>query len=148
MNEVGKTFNVDRCFIRLFNSQTDEYLPIKAEYLSSSDVKSLKGSVYSNQTNEYFKVHHKSNKIVAIDKFEDVQNETEQRKKFLKDFFVEYNIKSAYGFPIFSEAKLSAVLVLQSTNSHQPITDDEINIKNNINSNRNCSKASRIVQYS
>jgi hypothetical protein len=49
VTEVGKTFNADRCFIRLYGPN-ENILSIEAEYLASPDVKSAKDFKFRNNT--------------------------------------------------------------------------------------------------
>lgn len=111
VQEIGKTFKADRCFIRLYD-ENGTLLPAQIEYLADESIKSIKGWQFPADLDDYFKSWHMSNNPVYAFEKGGFPDETILNKTF-KEFFREYNIKSSYGIPIFHSDKPLGSIVLQ-----------------------------------
>lgn len=54
VNELGKAFNADRCYFRTYDKAQDKFFAPDAEYLASSDIKSLVDVVPDQKGLKYF----------------------------------------------------------------------------------------------
>ncbi|MDD3013427.1 MAG: GAF domain-containing sensor histidine kinase [Candidatus Gastranaerophilales bacterium] len=124
VNEVGKVFNADRCFIRIYNSDN---IFIDSEYLSSLAVKSVKNYNFSEDFNKFVMTRLSKNNALI---FPDTKQALDDPclninfKKFIKDL----NTKSNYGLPIFNKDKLIGVFVVQYTKEETQLNDDDIEL--------------------
>ncbi len=122
---VANYFEADRCFIFEYDRVKDEYPPITAEYLSSSDVKSVLHKNIYEGAKEFVDLvkSHKNNVIKDYEKF------IEENRKSLPgavNFLEKYNIKSGYGFGIFYKNIYYGTLVVHFVKDKRYLTDEDL----------------------
>ncbi|MEI8377487.1 MAG: GAF domain-containing protein [bacterium] len=113
VNEIGKIFEADRCYLREYNQEEGAFLKPEVEYLSSDKIKSLKDVEPNQKGLSYFfeKVKLKKEMLpveVTHHFFED------QIIKYpaLEEYFRQSGIKSDFAIPIWCKKKKLTFLVL------------------------------------
>jgi len=120
--EVGKVFNADRCFIRLFSSIN---LFVDSEYLSCKDVKSAKNYNFSEDFNKFVMTRLSKNNSLIIPDLKQAFNDSDLNNDY-KKFIRNLDVKSNYGLPIFNKDKLLGVFVVQYTKKKVQLSEDDI----------------------
>lgn len=111
---VGKTFNCDRCFIRLFDSSTDEFNLVDkhSEYLLNPEkVKSLVNYKFNTELDEMAIAAYKDGSCFIIPDIEEFVKhcDIEEVNNTLKE---EFSIKSNYCCPIMKQDRLLGYFVI------------------------------------
>lgn len=130
VTETGSTFNADRCFIRIYE-KGNIFLPIAAEYLSSSDVKSVKDFEFTDEFNNFVKSCFFKNQPIIIQDFQKSLHDPNLSDEF-KEFIKSLDIKSSCGVPIYNNSELIGAFVIQYTKQTVNLTDELIDIFRNI----------------
>lgn len=129
VNEIGNTFNADRCFIIVKDPEDSTFSKIDSysEYIFPSDIISMIGFVFDEKISEYFLKEHQQKKSFIIP---DIENFLEQEadKPFLKEYFETLDVKSNYGFPLFSGGEFLGILVLHYTSKKAELDNQSINL--------------------
>lgn len=117
VNEVGKAFNIDRCYISLFNEKTGKFIPIDdySEYRSSENIKSIIGFIYDSKISSSFAKLSDSKKPFLLPDIDEYAKNLDQEKLYIKEYFDNIDTKSNYGFPMFDDEKLIGRFVLHFT---------------------------------
>jgi len=130
VTEVGKSFNADRCFIRLYGANNFSF-PIDAEYLSSPDIKSAKNREYSEEFNKYVKEYFGKKQSLIMYDHQNIINDLSVPQDF-KEFINDLDIKSNYSVPIYNNNELIGALSIQYTKQTVQIDDNVIKLLNMI----------------
>ena len=130
VNEVGISFKADRCYFRLFDKEKHFLLSPDIEYVASPEIDRLKFFSFPKEVNEYFLSFYEKEKDIIIpdaDLFIESPN-PESMKKILK----ENNIKSTYGFYVFSEHEFIGTFAVQYVKNKVFLDNDDIELLRSI----------------
>jgi two-component system phosphate regulon sensor histidine kinase PhoR len=130
---VGKVFQADRCFIRIFNETADDFEIVDnhSEYLSSPKIKSLVGLEFEALFNRFVIDQYKAGTCFYIP---DVKTFCEQHSEYpflrlLRDSFM---VKSNYFCPISKNSKLYGAFIVHYVNNIAEIGQEEKDILKSI----------------
>jgi len=107
---LGKTFNADRCFIRLYSHESA--FSVGAEYLSSKEISSVIGYVIDKEVNKFVISNFLANKAIIVPDVELIKTDPLFNEAMI-GFYNDLNCKSSYGFPIFWNNQMLGAVVLQ-----------------------------------
>lgn len=128
VTEVGKKFGADRCFIGEFDPHEYRFLPIKAEYLSSSDVRSSINYVFDVEMKEYFQYVHRHDTPTVIKDVEALIEELAPNNNGLKQLYDDFGVRSNYGFSIKFKDEVIGAFALHYTNQVVELSDEDIEL--------------------
>jgi signal transduction histidine kinase/GAF domain-containing protein len=127
VTEIGQTLNADRCFITEFDSNTDKFLIIKSEYLSSPDITGYYGVDVNEEVPAFTAVLKKGQEILI-----------ENTEVFIKDCqtisqieilaLEKHKVKSAFAIPIFYSDQLMGLLTIHYVNKLYGFSEEELNL--------------------
>lgn len=129
VDETGKTFNADRCIIRLFDDDTHSYVVAEksAEYLKSTEIISIIEAAPSKEFQNYLISElHKNGQICIPDV--DTLPEEHEGAGFLKAI----DIQSVYVSPIRKDNELIGFLTIHFTQSKVKLSAEDIELLNTI----------------
>ena len=128
VNEVGKTFNANRCFIRLFRKENDNLLPVDkySEYLSSLNEISLYEYTFDTKFDEIVKLHYKSNLGFIIPDVDEFLDELDPDNIVAKTVSEILGVKSHYCFPIINNNEFIGAFAVQYTKEKSALSMEEI----------------------
>lgn len=112
VNEIGKTFNADRCFLGVYDEKQKLFLKPDVEYLSSSNIKSLKNLEPYQEELKYFLElvkNKKTNLPIQITS----QSILNIEDLALKKYFEKAGMGAHFFIPIWDKEKKLTFLVLQ-----------------------------------
>jgi hypothetical protein len=126
LNEVGKAFEADRCFIRILDREKGILLPVDkhSEYLSSPDIQSIVGLDPDKELHIYLKnkfLQDKAHIIPDCEKFK-VENPNNLFIKLIN----KHRLKSDYGLAIFYSGKFMGILVVQYINKKVILNEPQL----------------------
>lgn len=128
VTEVGKYFNVNRCFIYEYGSNIKS--GIYSEYTSSPDIKRMSEDDFKKPQYKFWEeAMFKTNLtkgIFAYDLNKFIIDNNLQNTP-VNEHMKEYNIKTAIGIPILYANQLFGELIIQYTDKIITITDDDKN---------------------
>lgn len=124
---IGKTLDADRCYIVDYDKKSDKFLVIRDEYLSSSDIKPYSG-INVNVQLPNFAAAVKSGEMVLVNDKEIFLKSEDQKFEPERKIIEEYNINSAFAFPLYYSNQLLGVLAIHYVKKQHTITQDEINL--------------------
>lgn len=128
VNEVGKIFKADRCFFRIYDRDSDRFLPVRIEYRPSDDVPSIIGEEFSEDEYAGFKECYKNGHLLIFPDTETSLKEPECDTTGIKALMENYNVKSNFGIPIFYEDQFLGVFVLHYTRNKVMLDENEITL--------------------
>lgn len=131
INTIGKALNADRCFIIDYDKETDKYLKIKDEYLSSPDILGFKG-VEPEVAFPVFAKEIKKGKVLRIQKGKIFIDSDEQEFKVEKESLQNYELHSGYALPIYYKNEPLGILAVTYVKEKHNITGEEINLLHTI----------------
>lgn len=127
VNLIGKTLDADRCFFMEYDKETDKFLIVEHEYISSAKVTKYAGADVNidvpNFISEFKKGHNLliDNKKVFIDgKSQNYDSE--------KATIERVEVISAYGVPLIYDNNLHGVLGIHYLSNEHVVSEDEINL--------------------
>lgn len=124
VEEIGKAFNADRCYLRAYDIESNMFLAPEVEYLSSSEIKSLKNVEPDQEGLRYFfdQVKHKDG-IYPVEVTEDFIIEHNAQNQALDRYFKQTEIKSDFAIPVWSKKGELVFLVLHYINESFYLTE-------------------------
>ncbi len=126
VNSTGVYFKADRCFILEYEFEKDSYLPVTAEYRSSSNIKSVLNKNVHKMASEFaLSVKQGENNIIRDAK--EFIEANRELKPVSTQFLIDHDIKSDYGFGIFYKNIYYGVLVVEFVKEKKFLTNDELN---------------------
>lgn len=130
VEEVQKVFKADRCFIRMFNEQKDEYLPIEtvSEKLSSNEISSILDLDHNAAAISIIKSYHKRNIPTIIYDCENINPQIYDGSEIIKAHCKNFNVKSNYGLPIINAGKLLGSIILHYTKQNTRLSCEDIGL--------------------
>jgi GAF domain-containing protein len=130
VEEIGKTFKADRCFIGKYDFENKCFYPIEdcAEYLSSTKNKSCVGYTYYDEMAGYFYEAHKHDNPTINPDIEETIKKTEPNNIGLKKFAKDWNIKSNYGFSIVVDNEVVGGFALHYTRNKVKLDNEDIEL--------------------
>lgn len=131
VNIVGEKLGADRCFIVEYDKESDKFLSIKDEYLSSDTVNSLKGMDVNVEIPNFVNAVKKGNRLVINNK-EIFANSDNPDFNLEKIAIQKYQVNSSYAFPLYHQNELLGVLAIHYVKEKQSISDNEINLLDTI----------------
>lgn len=123
ITEVGKAYKADRCFIRLFGPN-NTYLSPKTEYLANAEIQSIINTRLSDKIDKYNYFTLNQNRTISIEDMTARESDQPEIIEF-KEALSNLNVKSYYGFPIFSNYKPIGAIILHFTKEKTIIDNDE-----------------------
>jgi len=130
VSTIGKAFNADRCYIRMLDHTTGEFLPLDeySEYINPDKPDLTKCSSVQESSYKYYAECYKAGKLVIIKDINSYLSQNELLNTDAAKYIEKYQIKSGLGVPIlFSERVLGVLIVHYTTNEHR-IDQEEINL--------------------
>lgn len=124
---IGKTFKADRCFIMEYDPEHDMFENIKNEYLSANDVPPYCVVDINVNVPNFIKAFKEGKSVVVKDKKIFINGESPDYIQE-KEAIEEFNVKNAYGFPIFYSNELLGVLGFHYIHAEHDVNDDEISL--------------------
>ena len=121
VTQAGKIFEADRCFIRFFDSEKDEFLTTDTEYLSSPEVKSIIGYTFDKRFDNWIKPVHKAGNIVIVKDINELMAE-----RGVSEQLQLIDIKSGYGVPIIIEGRFAATFVLHYIKKQVVLSEEDL----------------------
>lgn len=123
VNEIGRTLEADRCYLREYDKAENIFLKPDVEYLSSHDMKSIMGIEPNQEASQYFleEIKRKPNLPIQLTptSISDIENPA------LKEFFEYSEIKTHFSVPIFDKEKNLTLLVLQYAKRTDSLQEEE-----------------------
>lgn len=133
VDDVGKSFNVDRCFIIEYEKNNNKFLEINEEYLGTNKIKTLQNEDFNllnptiiNELKNGKTMLLKESQIIFESKHFDLENEQFKNEQKL---FKEYNIVSAIAFPLICFNDFVGIFIISYT---KEIGASEINLLKDI----------------
>ncbi len=132
---VGKMLKADRCFIVDYDKESNGFLVVKDEYLSSENIIAYKGVDINKDAPAFAEILKKGKQIIINNKeiysdddglSFDVEKQEIEKYNIKSAFATPYKIKSAFAFPYYNDILLGALLIHYAEEDHY-ITEDEIN---------------------
>ena len=133
LEEIGKAFNCDRCYIRFFDLEQKKFIKSDkdSEYLKSSKVKSFLNQDFSFNFYEMINNYEINNKE-GIFCFPNWQKQNLQLNieniDLIKKIAKEFNIKSVYRSFIKNNSEVFGVLVFHYTEDFVYLNEEEIKL--------------------
>lgn len=131
VTSIGKTLEIERCFIHEYDSNINGFLPIdeSAEYRSSREIISYIGFTFESELegSDIIPNALKQGNIIHINDADDFIKE-HSNSPFLERVFNEYQIKSALGLPIKYKEQFMGALVFQFQTKKYTFDDEFISL--------------------
>ncbi|HSA06326.1 MAG TPA: GAF domain-containing sensor histidine kinase [Candidatus Gastranaerophilales bacterium] len=126
VNLTGRALNANRCIIVEFDRELKRFKPIKYEYLSSSEEKSLVGFNAENELPLISDLIREKKEILAFDFEEYYKNlGLEERPEIKK--LKEQEIKTDIAMPILCYGNLYGTFVIHYTKEKRFFTEEDLN---------------------
>jgi|GEM_PF-5279585 len=129
VNAIGKAFNSDRCYFRIYDPFKKEYLNTDIEYRSSPDIKSINEVKTTKEVQIFFLEKAKKNKQPFT-----IKNTDEYIKKHnlegsdLECFFKNLDIKSDYPFSVKDRENNIFYLILHYVKEPVILSNEDIDL--------------------
>lgn len=122
ISEVCQSFNADRCYFRSFNKKEDKFLPVDIEYLSSEEIKSIKGIEPDQEGLRLFSdtIRNDSKGFVPVIMTHDSIPYPEA-----KAYIDTFDIKADYAVPIINRNDEVSWLVLHYTKDDPKLGEED-----------------------
>lgn len=127
VKNIGKFFNADRVLLSEYDSNIKAYLPVdsNAEYSTSPEFKTLVGYDWSKpEISEFIQPLLEKRELNIYD-FDEYIKQNHKGQGFI-DFFVSYDIKSSYNFPIMYENELLGFFCLDYIGEPKILSNEDI----------------------
>ncbi len=122
-----KALNADRCLIADFDSETNEFLPVKFECIGNPEAKSLKGFEPEKEIPEISNIIRRKEELLAFDIEEYIKERgLENSTSFLKGYN-KMKVKSDIAIPIVFMDKLYGTFVLNYIKEKVFLDEDKLN---------------------
>lgn len=131
VNIIGKTLNSDRCYIGEYDAQSNKFLTIRDEYLSSSEIPAYTGLNFNTELPHFAEAIKKGHHLIIRDR-EIFLNTDNQDFGPEKKIIEKYKINSAFTFPLYYRDELLGVFSIHYVTGKNSIGDEEINFLNSI----------------
>ncbi len=128
VKDIGMTTKADKCFFVEVDVDKKQVIPIseKAQYLASSDIKSVRGTELTKEDNSLMiEMFLQSKSLIVVD-YKNLNNIPGRYLEMLERYRSYFSIKSAIGIPFFYMNKLTAVLVVEYIKERVLPAPDEI----------------------
>jgi GAF domain-containing protein len=129
VKDIGTYTNADRCYFVEVDLEKTKGKPIdnNAEYLGSSDMKSVIGYEFPSEDVEQFvDLYVKSRDLVVFD-YEKIIEENKEQSKGVIKYSKTFNLKSGIGIPFIYMNELLAVLAIEFSNKKVLFAESELN---------------------
>lgn len=130
VHEVGVLTNADRCYFvqaEIFNENKGAPIGSDCEYLSSPDIKTIKGYEFLQKDVEnYVDMLTKAKDIVIYD-YESLRFEKGKEYEGINYYGRLFGIKSGIGVPLFYKGKLKGLLAIEYVKKRVIPSEDDIN---------------------
>jgi len=130
ISDVIKITKADRCyFAHAPNLGDKEIAPLdyEEEYLSSTDIKSIKGYNFSRGAIEQYVEAFLQTKDIAIFDYDSIKQEQNINEEELIKYAELFNIKSGISIPFFYMGKLKAVIVIEYMKEKITLSEEDLN---------------------
>lgn len=128
---IGETLNADRCFITDYDSETDRFLPIKYEYLSSEKIISLIGQDVHEIVPGFIDAV-KSGKSLLVKNREIFLDVEKQDFTVEQETFEKYDVNSTFAVPLFYQNNLLGVLSIHYVDEAYEIGEFQVDLMKDI----------------
>ncbi len=128
VNEVGKTFEADRCLFVVFDKKNQLFMPLGANYLSSIEVKEIIDfNSYQDLIAEFVRIlNEKGENFISSTSF--VLDKTPKIKDTTIRFYREYDIRSGYSVPVWGIEGENAYFVIHFTKKYVELAKDDLDL--------------------
>lgn len=123
---LGTALHADKCYIIEFEKNSNRFLPIEYEYLSSSDIKSHKNTIMDDYAPELAELAKTGKDIIVIDKDKFISEHNIQGT-ITDQYFKDVNFKSGLSTPIFYSDKFLGLLVIHYAEKKLYFSNEEVN---------------------
>lgn len=130
VNEIINTLDPDRCFIALYNLETNSfYYDNYSEFLPSKTLVNFDN--IENEALEFEKFQNTFNNIeICFSNVDEYIERCSLKGKSQEKLLRDYRIKSVYSIPINYDNKLFGYLILQYKNEYKNLSEDDIEFLN------------------
>lgn len=129
VNEIGRNFKADRCYLRVYNQAEGLFLKPDVEYLASPNIKSLMDFEPNQEGLKYFVAQIKNNKSnLPIQVTQHSIIDKNARNSPLREYFKQVGIKSDFAIPIWDKEKKLTFLVLHYIEKTSFLQEEEVNL--------------------
>lgn len=121
---IGKALNAGRCFIMEYDREQDKFLSSEYEYLASEEITSYANVDVNINAPNFLEALKADRSLIIKDKEIFVDGKLQDfvtEKQAIKDF----DVNSAYGFPIFYNKDLLGVLGIHFISPEHDVSRDE-----------------------
>lgn len=128
VKEIGILTKADRCYFVEAELPELKGKPVSydAEYLSSDDIKSIKGYTFpTKDVAKFIDVLTETKDVVVYD-YEEIANKKESGYQGIITYANMFDLKSAIGVPMFSLGKLIGLLCIEYVNEKMLPSADEV----------------------
>jgi len=130
---VCKTLDADRCFIVDYDKTSNKFLTVKDEYLSSNDILGFEGVDVNTEIPNIANAVKNGKNLIINDR--EIFLESDNKNFDLERKAIEkFGVNSAFAFPLYYIDELLGALAIHYVKTHHTISDEEINLLNNISS--------------
>ncbi|MFA6990276.1 MAG: GAF domain-containing protein, partial [Candidatus Gastranaerophilaceae bacterium] len=123
VKEIGEAFGADRCYIRMYNSNLDNFILDDFENDIYCKNNENTEELFAKNCICDFKESYKKGVTLSFDNFEDFINNTK-----LVEYWKNIKVKTQYCIPIISSENILGLLVIQYTESNPPIYEDTLEL--------------------
>jgi|GEM_PF-2883336 len=127
VNNTGKLLNADMCFVFKNDSSSNKLLPVKNEYLSSSEIKSMKNANLEDGINDNYDVIRNKKEIIIPD-IESYDTEQSPKMRRSIEIHKKFGVKSCYEFPIAYKEQLFGIFVVHYVKNKKNLSNEELNL--------------------
>lgn len=129
VNEIGKNFKADRCYLRVYNQSEGLFLKPDVEYLASPNIKSLMNLEPDQEGLKYFFEQIKnSESSLPIQVTQHSITDENIKDSPLGKYFNQVGIKSDFAIPIWDGEKKLTFLVLHYIKKTSLLKEEDVNL--------------------
>ena len=121
--EIGKTFNADRCYFRVYDKKRNLFLPPDIEYLSSPDVESMVNIKPDQEALRFFSdeiMKRKKNSYPIV-----IEESFAKNYDYIDRYFTSTHIKAVYAVPVCDNEDKLIYLALHYVKKDPHLNEDD-----------------------
>lgn len=127
VEEICKVLGANRCFIIEYDKDSDKFLPVKNEYLTSIDVKSAIGFDLNKKAKHLEEMNREGKEVILPD-VETFIKENNLYNTPAEKHFREYDVKSGFSVPISYQNELLGILAVHHTMQEKAFDYEEVEL--------------------
>ncbi len=128
VNEIGKIFEADRCFIAVYNKETMAFKKPKIQYLSDKNLKKIDSfDPYQDSIKDFAQIIVDQG-ILYIGDTDLFVEKNNLKNSNTEKYYQQYQIKSDYSLQVWDTEKEKAYIVIQYTKKSRYLTVEEVEL--------------------